>query len=153
VAVRGAGAAPDAGDVPELAKAGFIEGQNLVIDARARVGSQIPELARALVASNLDARRVLRLRRLPPPQTPPARQLSHKLRSRAWCGLRLPLQPIINPVTSSGNRFISRPLKLSGRRVSASGIRNHEGPLTAAGTRKNDKLNTLVFHANETLPR
>jgi putative ABC transport system substrate-binding protein len=41
--------------VPELAKAGFIEGQNLVIDARAGVGSQIPELARALVASNLDA--------------------------------------------------------------------------------------------------
>jgi hypothetical protein len=37
--------------VPELAKAGFIEGQNLVIDARAGVGSQIPELARALVAS------------------------------------------------------------------------------------------------------
>jgi hypothetical protein len=41
--------------VPELAKAGFIEGQNLVIDARAGSGSQIPELARALVASNLDA--------------------------------------------------------------------------------------------------
>jgi ABC-type uncharacterized transport system substrate-binding protein len=41
--------------LPELAKAGFIEGQNLVIDARVGVGSQISELARALVASNLDA--------------------------------------------------------------------------------------------------
>src|SRR4029453_19491245 len=41
--------------VPELAKAGFVEGQNLVLDARVGVGSQISELARALVASNLDA--------------------------------------------------------------------------------------------------
>jgi putative tryptophan/tyrosine transport system substrate-binding protein len=41
--------------VPELAKAGFIEGQNLVIDARVGIGSQISELARALVATNLDA--------------------------------------------------------------------------------------------------
>jgi ABC transporter substrate binding protein len=41
--------------VPELAKAGFVEGQNLVLDARVGVESQISELARALVASNLDA--------------------------------------------------------------------------------------------------
>ena len=41
--------------VPELAKAGFVEGQNLVLDARVGVGSQISELARALVASNVDA--------------------------------------------------------------------------------------------------
>jgi putative ABC transport system substrate-binding protein len=41
--------------VPELAKAGFVEGQNLVLDARVGVESQIPELARGLVASNLDA--------------------------------------------------------------------------------------------------
>jgi len=41
--------------VPELAKAGFVEGQNLVLDVRVGVGSQISELARALVASNTDA--------------------------------------------------------------------------------------------------
>jgi ABC-type uncharacterized transport system substrate-binding protein len=41
--------------VPELAKAGFVEGQNLAVDARVGVGAQISELARALVASNLDA--------------------------------------------------------------------------------------------------
>ena len=41
--------------VPELAKAGFVEGQNLVLDVRVGVGSQIFELARALVASNTDA--------------------------------------------------------------------------------------------------
>jgi ABC-type uncharacterized transport system substrate-binding protein len=41
--------------VPELAKAGFVEGQNLVLDTRHGDGAQISELARALVASNLDA--------------------------------------------------------------------------------------------------
>ena len=41
--------------VPELGKAGFVEGQNLVLDVRVGVGSQISELARALVASNTDA--------------------------------------------------------------------------------------------------
>jgi putative ABC transport system substrate-binding protein len=41
--------------LPELAKAGFMEGQNLVMDARVGVESQISELARTLVASNLDA--------------------------------------------------------------------------------------------------
>jgi hypothetical protein len=65
----------------------------------------------------------------------------------------LPFQPITNPGTSNGNRFISRPLKLSAARVSAFRVRNHVGPLIAAGACKNDKLNTFVFHANETLPR
>ena len=41
--------------VPELAKAGFVEGQNLVLDARVGAESQISDLARALVASNPDA--------------------------------------------------------------------------------------------------
>jgi putative tryptophan/tyrosine transport system substrate-binding protein len=41
--------------VPELAKAGFVEGQNLVVDARVALPSQMSELARALVASNPDA--------------------------------------------------------------------------------------------------
>jgi putative ABC transport system substrate-binding protein len=41
--------------VPELAKAGFVEGQNLILDARVGVGSQIHELAWMLVASNPDA--------------------------------------------------------------------------------------------------
>jgi putative tryptophan/tyrosine transport system substrate-binding protein len=41
--------------VPELGKNGFVEGQNLVLDVRVGVGSQISELARALVASNTDA--------------------------------------------------------------------------------------------------
>jgi putative ABC transport system substrate-binding protein len=41
--------------VPELAKAGFVEGQNLVLDVRIGVGSQLSELARALVVGNMDA--------------------------------------------------------------------------------------------------
>jgi putative ABC transport system substrate-binding protein len=41
--------------VPELAKAGFVEGQNLIVDARVGVESQMSALARALVASNVDA--------------------------------------------------------------------------------------------------
>src|SRR4029453_19027756 len=41
--------------VPELAKAGFVKRQNPVGAAGFGVGSQISELARALVASNLDA--------------------------------------------------------------------------------------------------
>jgi len=41
--------------LPELAKAGFIEGQNLIVDARAGTGAQTPELAQALVAGNPDA--------------------------------------------------------------------------------------------------
>jgi putative ABC transport system substrate-binding protein len=41
--------------VPELAKAGFVEGQNLVLDVRVGGASQLSELARALVAGNMDA--------------------------------------------------------------------------------------------------
>jgi putative tryptophan/tyrosine transport system substrate-binding protein len=41
--------------LPELAKAGFIEGQNLIVDARAGTGAQTPELAQALVAGDPDA--------------------------------------------------------------------------------------------------
>ena len=41
--------------IPELAKAGFVEGQNLVLDVRVGAASQISELARALVAGNMDA--------------------------------------------------------------------------------------------------
>ena len=41
--------------LPELAKAGFIEGQNLIVDARAGSAPQLPELAQALVAGNPDA--------------------------------------------------------------------------------------------------
>ena len=39
----------------ELAKAGFVEGQNLFVDVRVGTAAQISELARALVASNPDA--------------------------------------------------------------------------------------------------
>jgi putative ABC transport system substrate-binding protein len=41
--------------LPELAKAGFVEGQNLFVDMRVGTAAQISELARALVASNPDA--------------------------------------------------------------------------------------------------
>jgi hypothetical protein len=57
-----------------------------------------------------------------------------------------PFQPTINPVTSNRNRFISRSLKTDRGGVSASRIRNHDGPLLAAGARKNEKLNTLMVH-------
>jgi len=59
---------------------------------------------------------------------------------------RLPFQPTINLGTSNRNGFISRSLKRDLYWVSASGIRNHHGPLIAAGARKNEKLNTLVVH-------
>jgi hypothetical protein len=59
---------------------------------------------------------------------------------------RLPFQPAINPGTSNRNRFISRSLKRDLCGVRASRIRNHHGPLIAAGARKNEKLNTLVVH-------
>ena len=39
----------------ELAKAGFIDGQNLIVDARVGTAEQMPGLAQALVASNPDA--------------------------------------------------------------------------------------------------
>jgi hypothetical protein len=52
-------------------------------------------------------------------------------------------QPTINSVTSNRNRFVSRSLKRDLCGVSASGIRNHHGPLIAAGARKNEKLNTV----------
>jgi len=58
----------------------------------------------------------------------------------------LPFHPTINPGTSNRNRFISRSLKRDRCGVSASGIRNHHGPLIAAGARKNEKINTLVVH-------
>jgi hypothetical protein len=54
--------------------------------------------------------------------------------------------PTINLGTSNRNRFISRSLKRDLCGVSASGKRNHHGPLIAAGARKNEKLNTLVVH-------
>ena len=41
--------------VPELAKAGFVEGQNLFVDVRVGSAAQMTELARALVGSNPDA--------------------------------------------------------------------------------------------------
>jgi putative tryptophan/tyrosine transport system substrate-binding protein len=41
--------------VPELAKAGFVQGQNLILEPRVGLESQISELARTLVASNVDA--------------------------------------------------------------------------------------------------
>src|SRR5262245_39970323 len=41
--------------LPELAKAGFVEGQNLIVDVRVGTSAQIPELAQALVGRNLDA--------------------------------------------------------------------------------------------------
>jgi putative tryptophan/tyrosine transport system substrate-binding protein len=41
--------------VPELAKAGFVQGQNLILEPHTGPESQISELARALVASNVDA--------------------------------------------------------------------------------------------------
>ena len=41
--------------LPELAKAGFVEGQNLFVDIRVGTAAQISELARALVASKPDA--------------------------------------------------------------------------------------------------
>jgi ABC-type uncharacterized transport system substrate-binding protein len=41
--------------VPELAKAGFVQGQNLILEPRVGPESQISELARTLVASNVDA--------------------------------------------------------------------------------------------------
>jgi hypothetical protein len=65
----------------------------------------------------------------------------------------LPFQPTINLGSSNGNRFISRSLKSDRCGVSASGVRNHHGPTIAAGTRKNEKLNTFVVHRNESLPR
>ena len=40
--------------LPELAKAEFVEGQNLFVDVRVGTAAQISELARALVASNPD---------------------------------------------------------------------------------------------------
>src|SRR5262245_6448573 len=40
--------------IPELAKAGFTEGQNLFVDARVGSAAQISELARVLVAGNPD---------------------------------------------------------------------------------------------------
>jgi hypothetical protein len=52
----------------------------------------------------------------------------------------LPFQPTINLGTSNRNRFISRSLKRYRCGASASGIRNHHGPLIAAGARKNEKL-------------
>src|SRR5262245_1652621 len=54
--------------------------------------------------------------------------------------------PAINPGTSNRNRFISRSLKRELCGVGASRIRNHHGPLIAAGARKNEKLNTVVVH-------
>jgi putative ABC transport system substrate-binding protein len=41
--------------IPELAREGFIERQNLVLDARVGPAAQIPDMARALVAGNPDA--------------------------------------------------------------------------------------------------
>jgi putative ABC transport system substrate-binding protein len=41
--------------LPELAKAGFVEGGNLVLDARSAVMEKLPEVARDLVASRPDA--------------------------------------------------------------------------------------------------
>jgi hypothetical protein len=58
---------------------------------------------------------------------------------------RLPFPPTINSGTSNPNRFISRSHKRD-RGGIASRIRNHDGPLLAAGARKNEKLNTLVVH-------
>jgi hypothetical protein len=58
----------------------------------------------------------------------------------------LPFQPTINPGTSKRHRFISRSLKRYLCGASVSGIRNHHGPLIAAGAGKNEKLNTLVVH-------
>ena len=57
---------------------------------------------------------------------------------------RLPFQPTINFGTSNRNGFISRSLKRDLCGVTALGIRNHHGPLIAAGACKNEKLNTLV---------
>jgi len=45
--------------LPELARAGFIEGQNLVVDARIGIALQISELARAVVASTPAARLIV----------------------------------------------------------------------------------------------
>ena len=59
---------------------------------------------------------------------------------------RLPFQPTINFGTSNRNGFISRSLKRDLCGVGASRIRNHHGPLIAAGARKNEKLNTVVVH-------
>jgi hypothetical protein len=64
----------------------------------------------------------------------------------------VPFQPTINPGTSSGDRFISRALNLGACGDSASRIRNHVSPLIAAGARKNQELNPLVFHGNEISP-
>jgi hypothetical protein len=74
-------------------------------------------------------------------------------RRPARCISFLPFQPAINLGTSNRNRFISRSLKSGGCGLSASGIRNHHGPVIAAGTCKNQKINAFVVHPNETLQR
>jgi len=41
--------------LPELARNGFVEGRNLVVDVRVGAGEQLPELARSVVAAKPDA--------------------------------------------------------------------------------------------------
>jgi hypothetical protein len=47
--------------------------------------------------------------------------------------------------------FIPRSIKPHLCGVSASRVRNHQGPPIAAGARKKDKFNTFVVHGNEIL--
>ena len=52
--------------IPELAKLGFVEGRNLVIDARLAPSDQMPAIAAELVRSNPDAILLSAAKRLPP---------------------------------------------------------------------------------------